>query len=459
MSRNVVLYWMVVLSVWLPCRLAQADDAKLREKLQHDPQRPTYHFMPPRGWMNDPNGPIFWKGRYHLFYQCNPDAATFGLMKWGHASSTDLIHWTHHPIALAPTPGGPDRNGCFSGGAVCNNGVPTLIYHGVPEGTCIATSQDDDLIHWQKHPANPVIAVPKPGQKAEYRVFDPCVWRRGDTWYALTGWGRNFVRPKAPEGDTAFLFKSPDLVHWEYLHPFYQSQRRWTNAGEDCAVPDFFPLGRKHVLLFASHERGAQYYIGRYENDHFYLEQHARMNWPGGHLIAPITMLDGTGRRIFFAWVNEARGDARNRAAGWAGVMTIPRVLSLADDDTLRIEPVPEIESLRLNHRKRGPFVIEADAERAIDEIRGDCLDIQLEITPLSARQCGLVVRRSPDGAEQTSLFYDAAAKAFVVDGGRSSLIVDEAPFVPILPPAERNIRVRARRRSSCRPVNRSRFV
>ena len=85
--------------------------------------------------------------------------------------------------------------------------------------------------------------------------------------------------------------------------------------------------------------------------------------------------------------------------------------------------------------------MLDADSERAIDEIRGDCLEIQLEMTPIDARRCGLVVRRSPDGAEQTRLFYDATAKAFVVDGGRSSLIAEETPFVPILPPAERKIR------------------
>ena len=95
------------------------------------------------------------------------------------------------------------------------------------------------------------------------------------------------------------------------MHPFYQSDRRWTDADEDCAVPNFFPLGKKWVLLFASHKRGAQYYIGRYENDHFYPEQHGRgLNWSGGQVIAPITMLDDKGRRIFFAWLNEARVEA-----------------------------------------------------------------------------------------------------------------------------------------------------
>ena len=81
-------------------------------------------------------------------------------------------------------------------------------------------------------------------------------------------------------GDTAYLFKSPDMVHWEYLHPFYKSNRRWTEADEDCAVPNFFPLGDKHMLLFCSHLQGTQYYLGQYEDDRLYPERYARMSWP-----------------------------------------------------------------------------------------------------------------------------------------------------------------------------------
>jgi len=415
---------------------------ELRDRLQNDPQRPRYHFLPPWAWINDPNGPIFWKGRYHLFYQFNPNAGTWALMHWGHASSTDLIHWTHHPIALRPTPGGPDRDGIFSGGAVINHGVPTLIYHGVPEGTCIATSEDDDLIHWKKCPSNPVIPVPKPQQKVEYGVYDPCAWKRGDTWYALTGWGRNFARPNAPEGDTAFLFKSPDLVHWEYVHPFYQSDRRWTDADEDCAGPDFFPLGKKWALFFASHKRGCQYYVGRYENDHFYPEQHARLNWAGGQVIAPITLQDGRGRRILFTWINEARLEPRHRVAGWAGVMGLPRVLSLPRDNVLRLEPVPEIESLRFNGRSRSGFALESDVELDLGEMRGDCLEIQLEIKPLNAQPVGLRVRCSPDNAEQTVILFDPAARTLSIDGSKASQIAEEAPLVPLLPPEEKKLRV-----------------
>ncbi|HIC68267.1 MAG TPA: hypothetical protein EYO90_01905, partial [Candidatus Latescibacteria bacterium] len=89
----------------------------LKDALRQDRHRPTYHFLPPAGWMNDINGAIFWQGRYHIFFQHNPEGGWWKWMQWGHASSVDLVHWVHHPIALTPTPGGPDRDGCFSGGA------------------------------------------------------------------------------------------------------------------------------------------------------------------------------------------------------------------------------------------------------------------------------------------------------------------------------------------------------
>ena len=103
--------------------------------------------------MNDPNGLIYWKGHYHLFYQYVPNDPPWETKHWGHAVSTDLVHWLDLPVALAPTPGGPDQDGCFSGCAVNHDGVPTLIYTGVRgehQLPCLATSPDD-LITWQKY--------------------------------------------------------------------------------------------------------------------------------------------------------------------------------------------------------------------------------------------------------------------------------------------------------------------
>ena len=83
-------------------------------RLASDPRRPQIHLLPPANWMNDPNGPIYWNGQYHMFYQYNPDGAYWGNMHWGHAVSPDMLHWRHLPVALAPTAGSPDADGCFT---------------------------------------------------------------------------------------------------------------------------------------------------------------------------------------------------------------------------------------------------------------------------------------------------------------------------------------------------------
>lgn len=171
-----------------------------------DPQRPQYHLMPPSGWLNDPNGLIQWGDEYHVFYQHNPAGAFHDRIHWGHAVSTDLAHWRHLPIALAPEPGTIDEDGCWSGCAVNNDGIPTIMYSGassIGQRPCIATSSDG-LLTWQKYAGNPVIAAPPPDlDLIEYR--DHSIWREDGMWYQLIGVGIH------DQGGAALLYRSPDL--------------------------------------------------------------------------------------------------------------------------------------------------------------------------------------------------------------------------------------------------------
>jgi len=387
---------------------------------QGDPHKPKYHFTAPEGicYPFDPQGCIYWQGRYHLFYACQVE--DLGL--WGHASSADLLHWTHHPIALGIAPADPEEQ-VYAGGSLINKeGVPTMIYHGVNSGTCIATSRDDALVHWQKHPANPVIPLPKEGDPGYglYHVWDTCGWVDGDTYYSISG--NKPHTPPETEGDVAFLFKSSDLVDWEYVHPFYESDRRWTAADEDCSCPDFFPLGDKHVLMFISHNKGTQYYVGRYEGEKFYPERHGRLNWPGGPSFAQESLVDGNGRRIFWAWLCEARAREVQFSSGWSGVLSLPRAIALAADGTLQIDPVEELAALRRNHRQRRDIALAADEEQELAEVAGDCLELDLGVEPPRVGSFGLRVRCAPDGEEQTVIAFDVAAKKLYIDTTRSSL-------------------------------------
>jgi sucrose-6-phosphate hydrolase SacC (GH32 family) len=210
------------------------------------------------------------------------------------------------------------------------------------------------------------------------------------------------------------------MVSWEYVRAFYEPNPAWTELGEDCAVPTFFPLGRKHMLLFVSHKYGCQYYLGRHPREQFIPEQHGRMNWAGGQLIAPMSMIDAKGRRLMFGWVCEARRDASARAAGWAGVMTLPRVLTMRKDGSLGIEPVEELQALRRGHRAlEGLPVAE---ETPLSGFEGDCLELELTVQRGSAQEFGVKVRFSPDGEEQTTIVYSWAKGTLRIDTTRSSL-------------------------------------
>jgi len=98
--------------------------------LANDSLRPQFHLLPAKNWMNDPNGPIYHDGKYHMFFQYNPQGATWGNMSWNHAVSSDMVHWSHLPLALVPTPGGADSFGVFSGSAIPAGNRVYVVYTG-----------------------------------------------------------------------------------------------------------------------------------------------------------------------------------------------------------------------------------------------------------------------------------------------------------------------------------------
>lgn len=394
---------------------------ELKQKFQDDPHRPRYHLLHPEEgpiMPGDPNGAIWWKGRYHLFYifqrQQKEDPQTVHC--WGHVSSTDMVHWEHHPTALDVAPTDKDR-GIFSGNAfVTKNGVPMILYHGVNAGNCVAFAEDDLLTRWKKHPANPIVPMPKKGEPdyGKYDSWDPHGWLEGDTYYAIFGGNPH-------TGARAALFKGPDITQLNFAGHFLPDDR-WSQPGEDVSCPDFFPLGNKHVLLCISHMRGARYFLGRWENERFIPETHERMNWPGGMFFAPETLLDDKGRRIVWAWCMDERPDSVQTASGWSGVMSLPRVLSLDPSGLMQIEPASELEQLRYNPRKQRQLRIAADQEISLDDVRGDGLELKLEMKPSGARELGVKIRRTPDGAEETVIIYDPAAGLLKIDVSKSTL-------------------------------------
>ncbi|MBU0610473.1 MAG: glycoside hydrolase family 32 protein, partial [Armatimonadetes bacterium] len=152
---------------------------------------PSYHLsvLPEEGQAcpYDPNGAIHWNGRYHVMYIYQDHSLPHGGHCWGHYSSADLVHWEIHPPCLVPEPEDKDI-GIFSGNTFVNkDGVPMLCWYGINAGVCVATALDDDLIVWQKHPSNPIIPTPQPGEPGHgvYGVFDPFLFLLGDQYVCL----------------------------------------------------------------------------------------------------------------------------------------------------------------------------------------------------------------------------------------------------------------------------------
>jgi beta-fructofuranosidase len=412
-------------------------------------ERPRYHFQPRANWLSDPNGPIHWRGQYHLFYQHNPQNPFFGPMCWGHAVSPDLVHWTHLPIALAPTPGGPDAAGCWSGCAVGDAGSPTLIYTGVVKDAghqagyrqtqCLAVS-DDDLRTWRKDPRNPVIPTPPAEYDVKVTAFrDPYVWREEDGWACVVGSGIEGV------GGHILLYHSPDLRRWDYVGLLYSRSGRetsplWTGSIFEC--PQFFPLGDCYVLIFAvwdqTHLHHMVAMVGDFDGRVFTPRDMHRLDL-GPDLYAPAVMRDKQGRYILWAWCREARQRRVQLTTGWAGMMALPRVLTLRSDRLLGMAPAPELAALRRAHRQWGDVAVSPAAIDLLPDVWGDALEIRACFDLGSASSCALALRRSPDGAECTIVRYERATRSLVIDRERSSLdpTVKGGSYGGPIPPGE----------------------
>lgn len=336
------------------------DELVPQSKLAADPLRPQFHLLPARNWMNDPNGPIYWKGQYHMFFQYNPGAPVWGNMHWAHATSPDMIHWKHQPIALAPSPGAYDSEGCFSGSAVNDNGTATFLYTGVKsvpageatlrDGThnflevqCLATSHDSALRKWVKLPA-PVLLPPAGMRLTGFR--DPCLWRDGKVWYLGVGSGQPGL------GGNVLLYRSSDLRHWEYLHVLASGKKnsRTTSdpvdSGEMWECPDFFALGKKHVLLYST-ERKVYWQTGELDPNELVFHSQKQGLLDNGAFYAPKSQLDAKGRRILWGWIPETRPEAEFSAAGWAGCMSLPRELTLNEEGELKMQVLQRVQQLR----------------------------------------------------------------------------------------------------------------
>jgi fructan beta-fructosidase len=396
----------------------------------NEAHRPQFHFTPPSEWMNDPNGMVYYDGEYHLFYQHYPDSTVWGPMHWGHAVSTDLVHWEQLPIAIYP-----DSLGLiFSGSAVVdwNNTTgfgtkenPPMIaiytYH-LMEGEragrhnfqyqAIAYSTDKGRT-WTKYEGNPVI----PNDEKIHDFRDPKVFWHEDS----EQWVMIFAR-----GDRVRIYNSSDLKAWTLTSEFGAG----IGQASPWECPDLFELPiegtdkTKWVMLLSIGTNGAQvgpnggsatqYFVGDFDGKTFTNDNdEATTLWLdyGRDNYAGVTWSDipkEDGRRLFIGWMSNWEYAQVVPTEVWRSAMTLPRTLGLRNTDNgarLVVEPVKEIQKLRTGEAETGT---EKTISKGLESM------ITFEMEDECAATFGIELSNSK--GEKYRIGYNAATKAYFSD-------------------------------------------
>jgi len=370
------------------------------DDLYREKHRPQFHFSSRRGWDNDPNGLVYYEGTYHLFYQHNPYGWNWGNMHWGHAVSTDLVHWTEVPDALHPDGSGT----MFSGSAVVdwNNTAgfqqgsekPIVLFYtaaggenpaseGHPFTQALAYSTDGGQT-FAKYAGNPVI------RHLEGSNRDPKV-----IWHESTGrWVMALYLCERDGGHYHALFASSDLRSWGKRSEVVMSE-----GGGEC--PDLFELrvdGNRADQKWVFSQASGHYLIGSFDGETFAPEV-GPLRWQGGESVGYAAqtfsnMPPEDGRRIQIAWLRqELPGMPFNQ------MMTFPVELTLRTTDDgprLFVNPVNEIELL---HDKHHAWENEPLAERdanLLAGLSGDLFHLRAEFEIGDAQEVGFIIRGLP---------------------------------------------------------------
>ncbi|MGX1134263.1 beta-fructofuranosidase [Streptomyces glaucescens] len=388
-----------------------------------DPHLPVAHLRPPRNWINDPNGLAFHDGHYHVCFQYNPYGPEHANMHWGHFRSPDLLTWEELPIALTPTPGGDDADGCFSGNAVSDGDRMVAFYSAFrtdnwAQPVTTAESRDNGLT-WT--PRGSLLIPDLPEGTTMYR--DPYVWREGGRWRMLVG------SALADGRAAALLYESTDLEQWHYRGPFLAQAPQPVAPGADTGLgwecPQYLHAqdGRGALIVSAWDPklgpRRTVVYSGREEEGRFLAGAPAPLDH-GPDFYAPALLPAPDGRWLLWGWSWEARDQQWVNAAGWAGLLTLPREVTLGEDGTVRQQPAKELLSLRDGR------ALTAAGETAGTAVLGTVdasfdLTARLQLhTPATAG--GLRLVTSADGSEYLDIRIDPATGELVVDREHASL-------------------------------------
>ena len=252
-----------------------------------------YHYFRKEGWLGNPCGLVYFKGRYHLFFQLNPDAPRYGRMHWGHAVSDDLITWEDLPVAISPDV----EMHCSSGSAIVHEGKIWLFYISVSEDykevVCAAFSEDG--ISFKKCDKNPVVTIPLEG---DVKFRDPFVMRYGKGFKMITGAGRNGV-------GKVLQFESDDLINWNYKGELVSDAR----FGSVIESPHIIEVDGRWVFIIQSEKHmptKVLFATGEYDGENFVFEDDEDPFKPvdsGDDFYSPVTFEDENGSSVLMAWM------------------------------------------------------------------------------------------------------------------------------------------------------------
>lgn len=399
------------------------------EKVKKE-ERPLFHLSPRTGWMNDPNGFSYYKGKYHIFHQYYPYDCHWGNMHWAHAVSDDLLHWEYLPAALAPDES-YDKNGCFSGSAAeLPDGRHLLMYTGVlqeqhEDGTisdiqtqCLAVGDGEN---YEKYEQNPVLTeknLPEGSSKSDFR--DPKIWKGEDgLYYCVVG-----SRPADGSGQI-LLYTSIDGFEWKYKNILASNKNRY---GKMWECPDFFELDGKWVLLTSPQDMqadGLEYHnghgtmcmVGEFDSaEGTFSEEVDQAIDYGTDFYAPQTMQAPDGRRIMIGWMqNWETKDFRMENQPWFGQMSLPRELSIRNN-RLYQKPIKELEGRRCNEVRY--LDVEVTDELRLDGVKGRMVDVEFTIRPEDGQEMyeKFAVRFARGGRFYTELSFTTADAVLKVD-------------------------------------------
>jgi beta-fructofuranosidase len=375
--------------------------------------------------VNDPNGLVFHDGAYHVFFQYNPRGVRHANMHWGHFRSPDLIHWELLPVALAPTPGGADADGVWSGNAVSVGDRMVAFYAARRDERWwqpVASAISTDGVRFEK---SAELLVREPATDT-VMFRDPYVWRDGGRWRMLVG------AALADGRGAALQYVSEDLSRWQYVGPYLARAAeplpdgRDTEAGWECVQYADLAPGRGALVFSAwDHEGGAAHaavYLGEDRGTEFVPDGLAAFDH-GPDCYAPALLRAPDGRWLVWAWIWEARDEPRVGApsswsdeVGWAGMLSLPRELTLTEDG-LHQAPAREVDLLRRRRLIDVEWRAFVAAHTEIGRVeRAFDLRATLGRSADGRAAAGLRLVTSADGAEHLDLGLDPGTGDLVVD-------------------------------------------